>query len=295
MRSTKYSLGGDGLRLIAGVLLLDNGSLETLVLEKRDGWLATLSDDEDVRLTRGEVVPHGIFDADNFVGSRMFLSQLDDTNTTDVMPAGDHAQVPDLKLDNVLNLTRLNVDTHGIVNFGNGIRIADGTRVMGGDVGNALHTSLLPLDLAEFKCALLLGNKVKLETTLGIVEKSESLVGLLDGDDIHEASRVCLVGTDLSVDLDQSLHDDRVRLATSQGVLETVAKDQVEREGFAQLVGSSGRTRRPHAAHLVQHPVRRRIQALQMLLRSARHLARVFVSLPTAGTRPTLGCRRRES
>jgi len=38
---------------------------------------------------------------------------------------------------------------------------------------------------------------VKDETTLGVIEETEVLIGLLDGDDIHESTWVVHVGANL--------------------------------------------------------------------------------------------------
>ena len=56
----------------------------------------------------------------------------------------------------------------------------------------------------------------------------------------HEASWVGRVGPDLVVDLDQSLHDNSGDFTASQGILQTVAEEDGEREGFAELVGTGG-------------------------------------------------------
>lgn len=89
---------------------------------------------------------------------------------------------------------------------------------------DAALAQLHPLDLAELVLSLLASDAVDGETALGVVDKAEVLASLLDGDDIHEASRVGRVGADLAVDLDQALHDDGLHLATVEGVLQTAKK-----------------------------------------------------------------------
>ena len=81
-----------------------------------------------------------------------------------------------------------------------------------------LHT----LDLAQLELSLLGLDAVDGEATLGVVDETEVLAGLLQGDDVHEASGVGGVGADLAVNLDQTLHHDGLDLATVQGVLETI-------------------------------------------------------------------------
>lgn len=83
------------------------------------------------------------------------------------------------------------------------------------------------LDLAELELSLLSLDAVNGETTLGVVDETEVLAGLLEGDDVHESSGVGGVGADLAVNLDQTLHHDGLDLATVQGVLETVNERNV--------------------------------------------------------------------
>lgn len=80
------------------------------------------------------------------------------------------------------------------------------------------------LDLAQLELGLLSLDAVDGETALGVVDETEVLAGLLEGDDVHESSGEGGVGADLAVDLDQTLHHDGLDLATVQGVLETIAK-----------------------------------------------------------------------
>lgn len=78
------------------------------------------------------------------------------------------------------------------------------------------------LDFAELVLGLLSLDAVDGEATLGVVDETEVLAGLLDADDVHETSGVGRVGADLAVDLDQTLHHDRLGLTAVKGVLETI-------------------------------------------------------------------------
>lgn len=55
-----------------------------------------------------------------------------------------------------------------------------------------------------------------------------------------ETSRVCNIGPDLSVNLNQTLIDNRSNLPSRQGVLQPVAEEDGEREGFTEFVGTRG-------------------------------------------------------
>lgn len=80
------------------------------------------------------------------------------------------------------------------------------------------------LDLAQLELGLLSLDAVDGETPLGVVDETEVLAGLLEGNDVHETSRVGGVGADLAVNLDQTLHHDGLGLAAVQGVLETIER-----------------------------------------------------------------------
>ena len=70
----------------------------------------------------------------------------------------------------------------------------------------------------------------------------------------HEACGVGRIGPDLVVDLDDALLDNDGDLTAGKGILETVAEEDGEREGLAQLVRTGRRTGSVSAAELVKHP-----------------------------------------
>lgn len=81
---------------------------------------------------------------------------------------------------------------------------------------------LYALDLAKLVLGLLGGDAVHGEAALGVVDETEVLASLVDRDDVHEAGGEGDVGTDLVVDLDQTLHDDGGRLAVVERILQSV-------------------------------------------------------------------------
>lgn len=122
------------------------------------------------------------------------------------------------------------------------------------------------LDLSELVLGLLSLDTVDSETALGIVDKAEVLAGLLDGDDIHEASWVGGIGADLSVDLDQALHDDGLGLASIESILQAVTDEDDQRHAVAELVWTWGWARRIGTGQFVQEPVGWGAKALLVLL-----------------------------
>lgn len=81
---------------------------------------------------------------------------------------------------------------------------------------------LYPLDLAQLVLSLLSGDTVDGEAALGVVDKTEVLAGLLNGDNIHEAGRVGDIGANLAVDLDETLHHNGLGLAVVERILQSV-------------------------------------------------------------------------
>lgn len=93
------------------------------------------------------------------------------------------------------------------------------------------------------------------ESSLGVVDQTEVLPGLLDCDNVHKSGRVGRVCADLSVDLDEALHDDRLdftgwvlaqvwgrgrrrggEVPGVQGVLQPVADEDDKWQTVPQLV-----------------------------------------------------------
>jgi hypothetical protein len=107
-------------------------------------------------------------------------------------------------------------------------------------VGNCALANLNALDLAELVLCLLVGYPVDGEAALGVVDQAEVLAGLLDRDDVHQAGGEGGVGADLAVDLDEALHEDGVDLTAVERILETVAEEDDERQGVAELVRTGG-------------------------------------------------------
>jgi hypothetical protein len=107
-------------------------------------------------------------------------------------------------------------------------------------VGNGALAELHTLDLAELVLCLLVCYPVDGEAALGVVDEAEVLASLLDRDDVHQARGEGGVGADLAVDFDQALHEDGVNLACVEGILQTVAEEDDQRQRVAELVRTGG-------------------------------------------------------
>ena len=99
---------------------------------------------------------------------------------------------------------------------------------MRNQVWDSSSAQLNPLDLPELIFGFVTRDTVDGEATLCIIDQTEVLVGLFDGDNIHEAGRIGRIGPHLAIDLDQPLHDNRFYLTTIESILETVEGASVE-------------------------------------------------------------------
>lgn len=172
----------------------------------------------------------------------------------------------------------LEVELDGVVDSDDWVGVSNGSSVVGNDVRNSLGAELDLSDLAELVGSLLLRDSVDGESSLDVVEDSEVLSRLLDGDGVHESEGEGVVGSDLivvrrkrkrerrvrmgggkegkgrggrrggrrtnlSVNLDESLLEDSSDLSSGEGELQSVSKEDGEGETLSELVRSGGRSR----------------------------------------------------
>ena len=262
------------------LLLLDDGELDSVALGQRDHRLSTLTDDEHVGETSGELVTHGVAHVHDIEGAEVAITTDDHTHTTNVVTLRDEAQVAHLELDVANDLVRLDVHLHGVVHLHGGVGEADRAGVVRHDERDLLGGQLALHHLAQLELGLSLIDAVEHEASLHIVEQTEAVRAVLKGDHIypshpnasqtHETGGEGGVRAHLAIDLHQALHADHLHFVIRQSVLQTVADDQQQGQALSLLVGTAARLGSPHTTHLVQHPVLRSVQTLHMLLRTTR-------------------------
>lgn len=120
----------------------------------------------------------------NVEGSRVTLDVHDGSNTSLVTTHGDHDEATNSERNVSSDFTSLNRNTDSIVLLDGGIREADSTTVMSGDHRDTSVTNAGLGHTAKLVLLLLLVDTVKNETSLGVEEKTESILALLDCDDI---------------------------------------------------------------------------------------------------------------
>jgi len=186
---------------------LDDGELDSLGARKRDHW-AVLADDEHVGCTGRELLSSGIFQMDNIEATHMFFFVFDDSNTTQVATRCDNGQGTGVELDVVLHLAVGQVEFDAVAGLDERIGIAEGAAVMGDDIGNLLVSNRNFSNLQQFKLGFLRSDSVNSKTTLGIVKQTEVLICFLNCNNIHKASRIVDISSNLAVDFDEALGTD---------------------------------------------------------------------------------------
>ena len=121
------------------------------------------------------------------------------------------------------------------------MRVSDGSAVVGDDVGDLVFAHGLPLDGGELESGLLSVDLVSLVATLGVVEDSEVLTGLLNANNVHNAEGESGVSSDFVVNLDQSflILNDLNGFLTAESVLQSVFEEHSKGDAFSSLVRSS--------------------------------------------------------
>mmetsp|Transcript_82085 Transcript_82085/g.266026 ORF Transcript_82085/g.266026 Transcript_82085/m.266026 type:complete len:215 (-) Transcript_82085:68-712(-) len=209
----------------------------------------------------------------NLEGAWVAFSRHDHAHTAHVVPAADHDHIALLELHMVQHLSIREVEADGVIRLDVRVWVAQGTAIVGDGIRGAPEALHHLFHAAQLVGRLLLHDFVQHKATLGVIEQAEVFLGLFDLHDVHESSGVEHVSADLAVDLDQALHDDHLALPVRQGVLQALPQHHDEWHALTQLVRAAGRPRSPAALQFVQHPVRGRKHALEMLFRSTSHAA----------------------
>jgi len=178
---------------------------------------------------------------DDVFGSGVGLLLVDSADAADVESGGDHGLESDVELDELLDLVLLEVELEGVVDGDVGVGLADGAAVVGDDLGHAVEAGADLLDLEQLVVDFLVGDLVHDLLALGVLEHAELVVGLLDGEHVHEAQGEAHVGACAVVDLDQALDADGLGLTLRQRLLELVSQHNYHRDRLAQSVGGSRR------------------------------------------------------
>merc|ERR1712212_1175580 len=104
----------------------------------------------------------------------------DQTDTPQVTASCNHAQVSAVKLDVVGDATSCDVNLDRVVDLDEGIRVPDGTGIVGAQVGDTLGASPDIAHLAQLVLGFIVADAVHCKATLDVVDQAEVLRGLID-------------------------------------------------------------------------------------------------------------------
>lgn len=234
--------------------------------------MLVLTDNENVHDTCGELSTRCILKVDDIEGSHLLLDLLDDTDTADVTTSCDHGDVADLELDDGLDFACLDVELESIVDADGWVNIGDCAAIVCDDVWDTLGANCELVDAEELEGSFLSFDLVDAETALAVVDDTEKLVGLAELDDIHQTSWVAVVCADLAIDLNEAALDNTDGFLGVEGVLEAVAKEDVDWEALAKLVWTCGWVGSELTSGLSEEPVVWGCEALKMEALATWHL-----------------------
>lgn len=259
--------------LVLVVSDLEDSLVDSLSLGKSDLGLVSVSNDNDERVSGGELVASGVLDCDQVVVSVELVDVLDDSDSSDVVSLHAVGEVSDLHLVRGLDLVGSDVELDGVLDLDVLVEELEGSSVVGDEVADLVGSDEFLLDSAEFEVSLFLLDFDHGESSLDVVEDSEGLVDLGDLEDVHESAGELGVSSDLVVDLDESLLlvEDGVDFGGVHGELQLVSEKDLDGDGLSQLVGALGGSDCEVSSHLVHHPRLGGDDSLQVFLRSSCH------------------------
>jgi hypothetical protein len=214
----------------------------------------------------------------------------DDTNTTLVGTASGHSTITDVKLDETSHFASGNVKFDGILRLGQRVGVTDSAAVVGDEVRDGTGLTVVEgiaadgslgavaevFDAAQFEFGLFgVLDLVKNEAALGIVEETEFLGGLVNGDNVHETGRVVEVCANFAVNFNQASLANGHGLFAGQSILKTVFQDKAHGQALSQFVRTGRGARGPAATKLGKHPMLGSIQTLQMSFLSTSHVSSI--------------------
>lgn len=202
--SRSFGSAGFALLVVTDSLLLKDVEVLAVTLGKSDGGLL-VSDNEAVSLSGGEGLAVGVLQMDDVEASQMSLEVEDLGNSTDVVTSSDEGKVAGLVAVPFDDLVVLEIELDGVVLVDFGVGESDGPAVVGHDVGDLIGSNSFALDLEELGLGLSLLDLDEGKPALDVVEHPVALVGLCDGEDVHNTHGELNVPSDFIIDFDASL------------------------------------------------------------------------------------------
>jgi len=133
------------------ISLFNKSKSNTFTLWKRDGVGLTVTDDEDVTDSGGELVSSDIFDVSDIESTWMSLDGGEGTDSTDIVSTGKDDGGVVSELDNLLNGSGGEVDLDGIVFADVWMWESDGSSIVGDDMWDLVFADKFLGNFAKFE------------------------------------------------------------------------------------------------------------------------------------------------
>jgi len=133
------------------ISLFNKSKSNTFTLWKRDGVGLTVTDDEDVTDSGGELVSSDIFDVSDIESTWMSLDGGEGTDSTDIVSTGKDDGGVVSELDNLLNGSGGEVDLDGIVFADVWVWESDGSSIVGDDMWDLVFADKFLGNFAKFE------------------------------------------------------------------------------------------------------------------------------------------------
>ena len=146
--------------VLSGLLLLDDGELDSVASGQGHHGLRSLTDHEHVGETSSELVSGSVSDTHDIEGAEVTITADDHAHTAGVVSLGDEAQVSSLELQVTHDLVRLQVHLHGVVHLHGRIGVTDRASVVSHNEGDLLRGQLTLHNLAQFELDMIINHSL---------------------------------------------------------------------------------------------------------------------------------------
>ena len=100
-------------------------------MRKRDPWSVACANNKIVGELDGKAVAIGIFYMSYIKRTRMSLPVGDHSNSSQVGTSSHHAQVTNIKFDEISNISSLQINLNDVIHLDEEFGVADGVSIMG--------------------------------------------------------------------------------------------------------------------------------------------------------------------
>ena len=155
------------------------------------------------------------------------------------------------------------------------MRVAKSSGVIGHNVWDLVGTDFLSLDFAELKFGFFGLQGLEDELALGVVEDSEVLAGLLDGDDVHYSSWEGGVSSNFPIDFYAAFlifHNHR-DFSIIEGIFKTIPQNHCQGNRLSQFVGTGSGSGSPDSSSFGKHPAGGSGNFVNMFFGASSHIA----------------------